>query len=157
MNILVIYDSVFGNTEKIAQSVAQALEPDNQVRLLRSKDVDVQMLSADLIIAGSPTQKFNPTPEITSLLKQLPVGKLHSIPVAVFDTRISVEDTNSGILRFFVKCFGYAAETLGKRLQKKGGRLRADPEGFIVQDVKGPLKKGELERAAEWARSLVEN
>ena len=31
----------------------------------------------------------------------------------------------------------------------------ATPEGFIVTDTEGPLREGELERAAEWARGLL--
>ncbi len=39
----------------------------------------------------------------------------------------------------------------------KDGYLAAEPEGFIVEDSEGPLKKGELERAAIWAKGIVEN
>jgi hypothetical protein len=38
---------------------------------------------------------------------------------------------------------------------KKGGTLIVLPECFIVKDSEGPLKAGELERAADWARSLL--
>jgi len=34
--------------------------------------------------------------------------------------------------------------------------LVGTPEGFLVKGKKGPLKEGELERAAGWARSLLE-
>jgi len=37
---------------------------------------------------------------------------------------------------------------------KKGGRLVAEPEGFIVENKEGPLKQGELERANKWAKQL---
>jgi hypothetical protein len=54
-----------------------------------------------------------------------------------------------------MKVIGYAAPRISSGLQAKGGRLAAAPEGFIVEDKEGPLKQGELERAASWARSLV--
>jgi hypothetical protein len=38
---------------------------------------------------------------------------------------------------------------------KKGGELVFPPEGFLVKKSEGPLKDGELERAAEWAKGLV--
>jgi hypothetical protein len=49
---------------------------------------------------------------------------------------------------------GYAAGRIASGLTSKGGRLIAKPEGFIVDGKEGPLKEGELERAAAWARSL---
>jgi len=33
--------------------------------------------------------------------------------------------------------------------------LIASPEGFFVKGRKGPLKKGELKRAASWAKVIV--
>jgi flavodoxin I len=53
-----------------------------------------------------------------------------------------------------VKLFGYAAEPIAAKLQKKGGTLAAPPEGFFVGGTEGPLKEGELERAAQWARRV---
>jgi hypothetical protein len=54
-----------------------------------------------------------------------------------------------------VKLFGYAAIPIANRLRKKGGELALPPEGFIVEGTEGPLRRGELERAADWARQLV--
>ena len=50
---------------------------------------------------------------------------------------------------------GYAAEPIAKGLKRKGGDQRLPPEGFYVADTEGPLKEGELERAAEWAQRVV--
>jgi hypothetical protein len=58
-------------------------------------------------------------------------------------------------LNFFVNIFGYAAKPIGERLVKKGGDLNMPPEGFFVTGTEGPLKEGELERAADWARQLL--
>lgn len=41
MKALVIYESFFGNTEKIAQTVAQALGTEKTVDLVAVGDVDV--------------------------------------------------------------------------------------------------------------------
>jgi hypothetical protein len=77
------------------------------------------------------------------------------VRVAAFDTRIAIEDVDNAVLPTFIKVFGYAAKPIADLLQKKGGELSLPPEGFIVKDTEGPLKEGELERAAEWARGLV--
>ena len=72
--------------------------------------------------------------------------------MAAFDTRIETSDIPSPVLRTFVKIGGYAARPIADRLKKKGGDLIASPEGFFVAGEKGPLKEGELERAAGWVR-----
>jgi hypothetical protein len=38
---------------------------------------------------------------------------------------------------------------------RKGGNLLVEPEGFFVEKTKGPLKEGELERAASWAEDVL--
>ena len=42
-------------------------------------------------------------------------------------------------------------------LKGRGGTLVASPEGFFVKGTKGPLREGELERAAGWAKGIVES
>ncbi len=37
----------------------------------------------------------------------------------------------------------------------KGGQAILPPEGFIVEDKEGPLRAGELERAAGWGRQIA--
>ena len=55
----------------------------------------------------------------------------------------------------FVKLFGYAAEPIAARLEKKGGELAVPPEPFYVGGTEGPLLEGELERAEDWARQIA--
>ena len=156
MKALVVYDSVYGNTERIAQAIGNALGSPGDAETLRVGDVTTQQLmGAQLLIVGSPTQKFSPLGAITRLLRRIPAGGLQGIKVAAFDTRFSMSDAQSRILRFFVSVFGYAARPIASRLAKKGGELIVPPEGFIVQGTEGPLKEGELERAAEWAKQII--
>ncbi|GAI96433.1 unnamed protein product [marine sediment metagenome] len=54
-----------------------------------------------------------------------------------------------------MKLFGYAAKPIADKLEKKGGGLIIPPEGFFIKDSKGPLKDGELERAADWAKLII--
>jgi len=106
----------------------------------------------EYLVVGSPTRGFRPTEGITTFLKGIPEGRLNGAKVAAFDTRIAPEDIKSRILRFLVKIGGYAAPSIAKRLEQAGGRLIVPPEGFAVTGTEGPMKQGELERAAEWAR-----
>jgi flavodoxin I len=158
MKILVVYDSVFGNTEKIARTIGAALESAGRVEVLPAGQADPQQLSGvDLLVLGSPTRGFRPTEALTQLLNSLDKNTLKSTAAASFDTRIALETIGSPALRFVVDKGGYAASSIAMTLQKKGCRTILPPEGFLVTSEQGPLKEGELERAAAWAGRLVQN
>lgn len=156
MKTLIIYDSIFGNTEQIARVIYNAFSHHQDIELIKVTHVEPQQLTGlKLLIVGSPTRGFRPTPAIKKLLGGIPVNGLKGVRVAAFDTRISTDDIESRIGRFFVNQFGYAAQPIADRLKKKGGELIIAPEGFLVKGTEGPLKEGEVERAAEWARQII--
>jgi flavodoxin I len=149
---LVVYDSVYGNTEKVAQAMATALECEaHRVATVTPE----QLTGLDVLIVGSPTQAFQPLKPVKAFLKGIPAGKLNGIKVAAFDTRMDVKKVGNAVLTVFAKLFGYAAEPIGKQLVKKGGIQAVPPEGFLVEGSEGPLQEGELERAAEWAKRVL--
>jgi flavodoxin len=149
---LIIYDSFFGNTEKVAQALGQALGSETiKVQNL----VPDQLAGVELLILGSPTRAFSPSPDIKKFLKSQPSQAFKGMKVTAFDTRLSMADVNSKFLSFMVKIFGYAADTMVKILQKKGGTLLVPPEWFLVKDSEGPLKDSELERTTEWAQRIL--
>lgn len=159
MKALVIYESFFGNTEKIAQAIGEALSFQDEVGVIKVGDVRPGMLTGvELLIVGSPTRAFKATPGVSGFLKELPPNSLSGVKVAAFDTRMPMEVIESPIARSLLsvlsKLFGYAAKPIANRLEKKGGQLLVPPEGFFVLGSEGPLKEGEIERAAEWARRI---
>lgn len=152
MKTIVIYDSVFGNIEKIAQSIAAALG----MQAIPVSQAEAEHLrKLDLLVVGSPTRGFRPTEGISKLLNELPKNHLAGVRVAAFDTRIDLETIDSKVFRFVVDKGGYAAHTIAKSLEKKGGQLVAPGKGFYVTGEQGPLKDGELEGAADWAGRLA--
>jgi flavodoxin I len=147
MKALIVYDSVYGNTEKIARAIAEAITPSGEVKVLRAGEANPSELeSIDLLIVGSPTHGGRPTPAIQDFLNRVP--SLRGINVAAFDTRSATK---------FARVFGYAAGRIARNLKGKGGTLMASPEGFFVTGTRGPLKEGELERAAGWAKGILES
>lgn len=157
MKALVIYDSLYGNTEKIARTIADTLGAHGEVSILQVGDVKMEQLAGlDLLVVGSPTQQFKPTAAIKDFLKRIPANALKGLKVAAFDTRLTQSNIDgTPVLPFFVKIFGFAGEPIAKELKKKGGELIAPPEGFHVGGMEGPLKDGELERASDWAGKLL--
>jgi flavodoxin I len=156
MKILIVYDSYFGNTEKVAKAIGAALAASGDVRVVRISDfLPAHLQGIQLLIVGSPTRAFRPSDAIKSFLKGLSARSLREVNTAAFDTRVDITRVNSAILTFLVNIFGYAAQPIARGLQKKGGKLAAAPEGFYVKDKEGPLEDGELERASHWAASLL--
>jgi flavodoxin len=154
---LVIYDSTYGNTEKIAQAIAGVLASEAIVETKRVGEVSPEALgSSDLLVIGSPTQGFRPTKTVMDFLKRLGTHGLTGVKTAAFDTRFDVAKLQSGALRLLVKTGGYAAPRMAKGLTKAGGTLVLPPEGFYVEDTEGPLRAGELDRAAVWAKSALQ-
>jgi flavodoxin len=157
MNVMVIYDSVFGNTEKIARAIGQALNELSRVDIVHVHQTNPEQIhETDLLIIGSPTRGFRPTPAVTAWMKTLQKKHLNGVRTAVFDTRIDLQQIGSGVLRFMVHKGGYAADKIRKQLEKKGGSLTGVPEGFLVTGEQGPLKTGETERAGSWARQIFQ-
>ena len=156
MDSLVIYDSMFGNTEKIARAVGDGLRVRTKVRVVPAGRVrEADWRGAALVVVGSPTRGFLPTDTLVQLLRGLDAGALGGTWAGAFDTRYRAEAIESVWLRFVVRKGGYAAERIAAQLQRAGARLVAPPEGFFVENTEGPLEAGELERAAGWASQLL--
>lgn len=157
MKALVIYDSVFGNTGKIAHAIGEGLVPQEDVAVVRAGNLAPEQLEGlTLLIVGSPTRKFRPTGAILRLLKSISRNGLSGVTVAAFDTRIHASEIEKiRVLALLVKWFGYAAKPIADRLEKLGGRLATAPEGFYVGGTEGPLLESELERAKDWARHII--
>ncbi len=177
MKALILYDSFFGNTEKVAQAMAGVLAAKAEVRLQKVaivKDAqpvaETKLVSAvkvqvesinpdvlegvDLLLVGSPTRAFTYSPATRDFLRKIPSGGLNGVKAAAFDTRMDVVKVNNKFLSFMVKIFGYAAESLSKALAKKGAQISAEPGRFFVEGSEGPLSTGELERVEAWVKAL---
>jgi flavodoxin len=145
MKALIVYDSMYGNTEKIAKAIGGAIA--GEARVVRVSEVNsAELKTIDLLIVGSPTQGGRATPAIRDFLDKISEPAIKGIKVAAFDTRVSTR---------VATVFGYAAGRIAGSLKRKGGTLVASPQGFFVKGTEGPLKEGELERAAGWAKEVA--
>ena len=147
MKVLIVYDSMYGNTEKIARAIGEAITGD--VKLLRARDANpAELEPPDLLIIGSPTQGGRMTPVIQAFMDKIPEAAVKGVNVAAFDTRIPAK---------WVSIFGYAAGKIAGSLKAKGANIISPPEGFFVKGKEGPIKEGELERAAAWAKEVAKS
>jgi len=148
MNTLVVYDSVYGNTAQIANAIASTFGQYGPTKVVAASSTPVLDLTGiDLLALGGPTQGHGVSPAIKEMLDRIPSEKLLNLETIAFDTRMD-----------FVRWLsGSAASTIGKKLEQYQVNLLVPPESFLVEGREGPLKKGELERAAEWAHMIAEN
>jgi flavodoxin I len=153
MRILVVYDSKFGNTEKVAEVIGKALGDDARVDRVDHVGAG-DLREYELVIAGSPTQGGRPTPLFKEFLREIPDGSLKNVKVTAFDTRIASAGQGF-MMKFFMGILGFAAGRIARRLEAKGGQLVTQPQGFIVDGKEGPLHQGEIERAEAWAFTIA--
>lgn len=145
MKTLIVYDSKFGNTERLARTIAETVgvgEPALVVAASAASTGDLAGIG--LLAVGGPTQAHGLSPALKTFLDGLPSEAVRGVPAVTFDTRLTWP-------RFLS---GSAAVALARRLEKKGARLLLPPESFLVTGSEGPLAEGELARATTWAHAV---
>jgi menaquinone-dependent protoporphyrinogen IX oxidase len=126
MNALIVYDSQYGDTERIAQAIADTLRESGEVRAIRLElGHPVELQGVDMFLVGCPTQGWRPTPAMQSFLEELSSERLRERAVACFDTRFRLPRLMTGS----------AARVMARKLQEKGVSLLAPPESFFVKGM----------------------
>ena len=157
MKILILYDSFFGNTKKLAEEVKELLKEEHSASLKNVRDTEVSEISEyGLLIAGSPTRAFRPSENFKPFLKGINKTEFKGKKFMAFDTGIPREDV-PGFVSFLIKLFGYASTSIHKKLLKKGGIPIAAPETFFVGGKEGPIKDGEIKRIKNWVLKGLED
>lgn len=148
MHTLVVYFSKFGNTQMVAEAIAETLRSAGNARLISSEDLmAADFEGVDLVVMGTPTHNMNLPKVVRPVFERLPKRALKNIPVAAFDTSYKM----SWWLNHFT-----ASKRLAQKLRKLGGKRIVPPEIFHVTEREGPLYAGEIARAREWAALILE-
>ncbi|GAI36133.1 unnamed protein product [marine sediment metagenome] len=80
MKFLIVYDSNFGNTEKVAGAIGEAVTPLGEVKVLRVSKVNPsELASIDFLIVGSPTHAGRATRATKDFLKKIPANALENV------------------------------------------------------------------------------
>lgn len=142
MKAVVLYDTAYGNTRTIAESVASKLGPGAAAVPVDGFDPGT-LHPGDLLVVGSPINGWKPTARIAESLADLGRRGLAGVQAAAFDTRV----------KLFIH--GDAARKMTKSLTEAGATIVSGPMAFYVKGSEGPLLEGEAERAAAWAADLA--
>lgn len=136
MKVLVMYDSIYGNTERVARLISEGLREKGLEAECRhqSESGEEDFMGKDLWVLGSPTRWGRPTFRFKTLVLNgvKETGKDHDF--VAFDTRY--ENMHSG-----------AADRLSNLLTRKGLRMILPPEHFIMDG--NELRQDQEEKARQ--------
>jgi flavodoxin len=147
---VVVYDSQYGNTQKLAQALARGMESGRiDADSVKVDMVDMkQLVHYDLIAVGGPTHIAGVSKPMKRFLESLKTVDIKGKSGFCFDTRnesrFNAFDLNSA----------------GKRIEGKMKRMKVDmlkPKvSVIVEGREGPLEDGALKSFEDVGRELAE-
>jgi menaquinone-dependent protoporphyrinogen IX oxidase len=153
MKGIVVYDTSYGNTKKIAETITETLkESGMEVDLFDVKDV--KKLSAkdyNFLVLGSPTRFGTMSFAIRGFLGKVKSEEWVNKPFTAFDTE---NPENIERARIENKEWS-AAEKISEKLRDKKMNQLLPVLKAVVLGQKGPLKEGEINRTKNYARELV--
>jgi flavorubredoxin len=128
---IVVYDTKFGNTEKIAKALARGMEKGGvKVDRVKADEADVNRLGEyDFLAFGSPTHAFGISKPMKTFLEKLKSVNLKGKKAFAFDTK------------FKSWLAGSAGKGIEKRLRGFGMIIVKPYTSAIVKGVKGPLEE----------------
>lgn len=154
---VVVYQSVYGNTRLLAETIAERLASVAAVRVLAAHGtLDIDAAATDLLVIGLPTQRHGVAERASMFLSRLERQHPTGLRIAIFDTRYRMPRLVSGS----------AGRDAERRLRRMGCTIAVATESFFVErlaSVRGGatrhrlerLEDGELTRAVAWASDLA--
>ena len=146
--IIVVYESVFGNTERVAETIGEGMKEieGTEVVVKKTKDVEPgEVLNYDVILIGSPNHMGGPTRSVKKLIDALGKLGLEGKKGAVFDTYV----------RSYV---GKAVRKMEKRINEKVPGLKLIADGLSTKVVglgRGHVAENELPRCVEFGSKIA--
>jgi flavorubredoxin len=143
---VIVYYSMFGNTEKIARALAEGFQTsgvDSDVVKAEMVKVD-ELKRADLLCVGSPTHGWSASKPIKEFLERLKsVEGLRGKKGFAFDTKMKS------------RLAGKAGDNIEKELKKLGFIIVKASESAIVKGREGPLEEGAEEKFKQLGSELA--
>jgi flavodoxin len=146
--ILILYDTQFGNTKRVAQEIASAIQIDENITttVTTGHDPEVENVSGyDAVLFGGPTRAFRATRGALNSIKRAAKAGLDGKVVACFGTYL-VGDTSRGV------------KAMDKLLSKAAQGAYHIKPGFSarVDGVRGPLNDKVIPDIPKFAKAIVD-
>lgn len=153
MKGIVVYDTSYGNTKKVAETITETLKESGiEADLFDVKDV--KKLSGkdyNFLVLGSPTKFGTMSFSIRGFLGKVKSEEWMNKPFAAFDTE---NPENIEKARAEKKEWSAGEKIASKLMEKKMNQVVPVLKA-LVHEMKGPLLEGEIERIKEYSKGLV--
>jgi menaquinone-dependent protoporphyrinogen IX oxidase len=153
MKGIVVFDTSYGNTKKIAETIAETLKESGiEVDLFSLKEVKkLNAKDYDFLVLGSPTKFGTMSFAMKGFLGKVKSEEWMNKPFAAFDTE-NPENIEKALAE---KKEWSAAEKIAEKLiEKKMNQLLPVLKATVLGQ-KGPLQEGEIERTKDYAKELT--
>jgi hypothetical protein len=163
MRALVVYESAFGNTEKIARAIGEGVSLWMTTNVAEVSAAPAETPDLDLLVVGGPTHAFSMSRPSTrrEAAKNTEEGEPVSMDLGIREWFSRMQGPMNWQAVAFDTRFkkprmmtGSAARAAERRLRQPGCRIAAPAESFFVSGTTGPLLDGELDRARRWGEHL---
>ena len=164
MRALVVFESMFGNTEKLARAIGDELAPRYGVNVGNVDDAPELVEDFDLVVVGAPTHIHGlsrPKSRLDASTRTESDLVTHGTGLREWLEGVSRGGNRAAAPRSARACAkprwmtGSAARRADRMLRRAGFERAAKPVDFFVTGTLGPLAAGELDRARAWARELA--
>ena len=145
--VLVIFDTKFGNTERLARDIASGIDETAESVVIGIKQIDEQDLTSfDGVLFGAPVHAFRATRGIKGAVKKVAKKGLDGKLVGAFETYQA-----SGHA-------GKCARQIEGELKKKApdAKLFSANLTSLVDGYEGPLNEAEPAKAKEFGRKFAQ-
>ncbi|GID93887.1 flavodoxin [Amorphoplanes digitatis] len=157
MNVLVVTETCFGNTARVADAIVAGLRSHGAVVTVADAASAPAVDHVDLLLVGAPTHSMGLPGPGTRRQAEAKGGNPPAIGVAEWLNALPGKQTCRGAAFDTVTGRGFfsgsAAKGIEKRLRRHGVDVVAR-ESFLVNAMEGPPADGELARAERWGASL---
>ncbi len=168
MRVVVVYESMYGNTHLVAEAIGAGLGPMHDVTVVSTADADRQLIDgADLVVVGGPTHLHGMSRSSTRKAAAGEAAKpgaelsmdTHADGPGVRDWLATIDSRDGVAAAFDTRLHGSPALTgraskgIARALRHHGFDLVVKPESFLVaRDNR--LEPDEAERARAWGQLL---
>ena len=156
MRFIIAFDTLYGNTRKVAEFVASELiKHGHETELVDLKKTKPKEVQGDVLILGSPTRMGKMSRRAARFAKKIDHEAWKDRPMAVFDTIMELPPDGEGRAKVMEWTENGAAIRLRELLRSRGFKVHDDVLRVTVMGRKGPLTMGAEEASRAWARDLL--
>jgi len=140
MKVIVAFDSIYGNTRKVAEYVAAGLISEgHQAELVNVRETSGKEVKGDMLFLGSPTRMASMTGKSKSFAKRLDAEDWAGKKAVAFDTIMAAPDDETKKAKALKWTANGAAPKLAQLLKSKGLDVSEKMLRVEVVGMKGPL------------------